>query len=675
MAFKFRHFRLRIWLLAIFVLGTTATSHVFAGQTVVSKNGQPLDEATVTFLTPAGEQLATAKTDRNGTAKTDLPLAKEGGPNIIKVVDKEGNATYRIIVQPPGMPWHLVALDTAGGINGYSEKTFGFLKDAARPITVGANAEVGSGARLKQKVTEAVGKLLGGAIGGFFGGGGGGGGGGGFPFGGGGSKPSSGSGDDIKTVDDPIAKEKKRIFTDPASGTKIAVGTRMTPDGLLVSTTILESPGDGTFQTIYLMDPEGRKAGPIRYDAYEMYVDWKLTVAWTEDHYINGKHVSHKEGGWSKEGHNILGTFTVPRKGEGIWSKLGFSNAVQGVKSLGTLFPISPSLLAAKPMSLVVHVTKPGEDPVITTPFVVGISEDCPCHTAQTASVVRRLNSAPDAEIRELRERLESIDERIERLSRKIDFPHERDRAQRDLDRERNLRDRPDINKEQVALHAHRVRRLKQSLEELETQQNEFKSERFELRQQRAEIEDQLNRLTDETAGSSGPSILSQLESARRRNPCPCVTRERTGITSQLPSEKEAEALETRRRELEEELRTVEEEIRRSLRNKEDFQISLAFGREDLEFAKSNYFADESDAFFKIKQDEQRIETENNKLDEMSRRRNEIRSQLDHTLTPQTDRSSSNMERLESETRSIPCICGRPQIHAVNVPLGPTRVR
>lgn len=279
-----------------------------------------------------------------------------------------------------------MALDTAGGINGYSEKTLGFLKDAAQPIIVGENAEVGTGARLKQKAMGIASGTLGSAVGGLLGGRSGGGG---SLFGGRSSRPRGGSGDDIEIVDDPIAKEKKRIFTDPASGTKIVIGTQMTPGGLLVSTNILESPNDdSTFQTIYLMDPEGRKAGPTGYDVYEMYADWKLTVTWTEDRYVNGKHVSHKEGGWSEEGRDILGTFTVPREGEGIWSKLGFSNAAQGVKSLGTSFPISPGLLAAQPMSLVIHITTPDEDPVTIVPFVIGISEDCPCATQQMASIL-----------------------------------------------------------------------------------------------------------------------------------------------------------------------------------------------------------------------------------------------------------------------------------------------
>ena len=399
--FKSKPFRHRIWLLGVFLLGVTTASHSFAGQMVVSNNGQPLGEAKISLHTLKGEQLAAAKTDDKGIVKTDIPVSATARLVLVTVTDNDGTLTRHIIAQPPGKPWHLIAMDTAEGIVGYTEKTTRFLKDAAQPIIVGDNAEVGSGARLKQKVTEAAGNLLGGAVGGLFGGSGGNSGGGSFPFGGGSpfgggggsSPPSGGNGPDIETTDDPVAEDKKRIFTDPATGTKIAVGTRMTPDGLLVSTNILESPDDGTFQTLYLLDPEGKKAGPSRYDVYEMYQDWKLTVHWTEDRYVNGKHVSHREGGWSEEGRNILGTFKVPHGKDGIWNKMGFSNAVQGIKGLGALFPIKPGLLSAQPMNLVVHITKPGEDTVTTVPFVIGINEDCPCAPRQFASIMDQLES------------------------------------------------------------------------------------------------------------------------------------------------------------------------------------------------------------------------------------------------------------------------------------------
>ncbi len=289
----------------------------------------------------------------------------------------------------------------------------------------------------------------------------------------------------------------------------------MTPGGLLVSTNILESPNDdSTFQTIYLMDPEGRKAGPTGYDVYEMYADWKLTVTWTEDRYVNGKHVSHKEGGWSEEGRDILGTFTVPREGEGIWSKLGFSNAAQGVKSLGTSFPISPGLLAAQPMSLVIHVTTPDEDPVTTVPFVIGISEDCPCATQQMASILHQLPSDEEAEEleakrRQQQERLRGVEVEIEESLDKIAILKNTIQMRRyELERAAELIFIPARRREKEALAE--AEEAEQGLEEEENRLEE-------LRRLQSEIKRQLD-------PSAEPPILTQLETGRQNDPCGCGT-------------------------------------------------------------------------------------------------------------------------------------------------------
>ena len=53
---------------------------------------------------------------------------------------------------------------------------------------------------------------------------------------------------------------------------------------------------------------------------------------------------------------------------------LGFNTATSGARSVGTLFPVSPEMLANEPMNLVVHVTDPKKDPVITVPYVFELS-------------------------------------------------------------------------------------------------------------------------------------------------------------------------------------------------------------------------------------------------------------------------------------------------------------
>lgn len=283
---------------------------------------------------------------------------------------------------------------------------------ADKPITVGDNSEIGSGARIKDKVTGAVGGLIGGLLGG--------GGGGGLPGLPGGSArretpgfgAPAGGGEEPRLAPDPIPDDEKQTFVDDGTGAKVALGGRMTPDGLQISATLVEAPGNGTFQAVFLEDSLGRRMAPDRYDIYDLYRDWTLTVSWTFDRWVNGQHVEHREGGWSEQGRDYLARFFVPAGGNGLWKELGFDKAVNGIKSLGIHFPTiawqglktwrsAPSapplpgnmgvrmhsrdrpghgeaeLLAqadaptvAPHLNLVVHVTRPEEDPVTTVPLI-----------------------------------------------------------------------------------------------------------------------------------------------------------------------------------------------------------------------------------------------------------------------------------------------------------------
>ena len=335
-----------------------------AGELSILNNGAPLGGAKVSVQTLDGKPLATTRTNAKGIAKTDLPATAAGQPVVYRVEDGAGNVTEHVYAQPSGQPSELVAMDTKGGITGYDKGTYDHLVDAKKPLPVGANKDVGCGAKLKGKAKKAFGGLLSGVAGQALGGK--------SPLKLGGS--GSGGGKEIKTKPDPIAKKDKRIFTDAATGTRIAVGTQFTPDGLQVSSNILNAPCDGSFQSVYLMDAQGNKAGPTRYDIYEMYQDWWLTVTWTYDRWSGNEHVEHKEGGWSDEGRNILGTFSVPRGNDGIWSQMGFSNGAEGIKGLGTFFPVSPNMFKSEPMTLVVHVVNADGTPVTTVPFVIGLA-------------------------------------------------------------------------------------------------------------------------------------------------------------------------------------------------------------------------------------------------------------------------------------------------------------
>jgi len=361
---------IRLFVAALLLAATTGLAR--AGDISVLSNGAPVGGAKVSLETLDGKHLSTTRTGANGIAKNAIPETSAGQPVAVKVTDQAGNVSRQTYAQPSGKPSELVAMDTEGGIIGYDKETADHLKRAKEPLEVGANGDVGCSAKLKEKVKETAGGLLSGAVGGFLGGGGSPFGGGGSPFG---SSPGgSGGGKDIETKDDPIPQESKRVFTDAATGTKIAVGTKMTPDGLQVSTDILDAPCDGTFQSVHLMDAQGNLAGPTRYDVYEMYQDWKLTVSWTYDRWVNGQHVEHKQGGWSEETRNILGTFSVPHGRDGIWGRMRFGTAVEGIKSLGAFFPAGPRMFKTQPMTLVVHVTNPDAEPVTTIPFVIGLA-------------------------------------------------------------------------------------------------------------------------------------------------------------------------------------------------------------------------------------------------------------------------------------------------------------
>lgn len=245
-------------------------------------------------------------------------------------------------------------------------KRTAMYQDALKPILVGAKGAVGCDAKLKQDVVSTLG---GGGLGAL------GGGGRSFGLGGGGAssrttpaRPSSSS-NEPKLSPDPVPMEMKRHFTG-ANNTAINFGTMFTDQGLWVSSNIDRAPCQGSFQTVYLRDPQtGEKAGPTGYVLTELYLNWKLTVNWTYDRWVNNQHVEHKEGGWKDSGREFLGSWTEPSNGKGVWNDLGWGTAVAGAKGMGFFFPITYADFAKKPLDIVIHVANPDTDPVSTTGF------------------------------------------------------------------------------------------------------------------------------------------------------------------------------------------------------------------------------------------------------------------------------------------------------------------
>ena len=154
----------------------------------------------------------------------------------------------------------------------------------------------------------------------------------------------------------------------------------LTDEGLLVSAKLDDVPGDGSFHALWIEDSEGRVIRPTRYLLFSMYREWWLHVWWTYDRWVDGQHVEHKEGGWRESGREERDGMLAFYGGEqgmqnAIWHQEGFDTAVNGIRAMGAVFPVTAADLEGPcPLRLVTHVTLPEEDPVKTQPLVSDLS-------------------------------------------------------------------------------------------------------------------------------------------------------------------------------------------------------------------------------------------------------------------------------------------------------------
>ena len=214
------------------------------------------------------------------------------------------------------------------------------------PVTIGSNAKVGSGARARDKAVS----TLAGIAGGLLGGGGG---------GGGGAK------DGPRLAKCKIKDKQMTVFTDPGTGISLKVGAREDGDTLFVFANIDKSPDTGTFQTAFMEDPDGSAHTPEKVDICELWGEWSLSVSWTKTTYVNDQMVSRESGGYSRAGDfHIPGTLSSDAAPEGLWRQLGFSNASHGARMIAMRYPVP-----ADGEHLVIHITRPGQNPVISQPF------------------------------------------------------------------------------------------------------------------------------------------------------------------------------------------------------------------------------------------------------------------------------------------------------------------
>lgn len=228
-------------------------------------------------------------------------------------------------------------------------------KEGRQPINVGANSKVGSGARLRAK----VGGMALGALAGALGGGGGGGGG--------------SSGPDLWTC--KIKDSEYTVFDDPATGVSLRVGAKRAKGGkVVIFSQIARSPDKGTFQTAFLENPTtGETQAPGDVGPCDLWGEWKLTVSWTKTTYVDGQMVSQEHGGWQKTGlFSIPGVLSKVDAPDGLWRRMGFSNASNGAREIGMIFDAPPG---GGPLTFVIHVTRPRGDPVMTVPFVLTMAE------------------------------------------------------------------------------------------------------------------------------------------------------------------------------------------------------------------------------------------------------------------------------------------------------------
>ncbi len=231
------------------------------------------------------------------------------------------------------------------------EKAATASADPMAPIVVGPRTLVGKASLGEKAANTVIGGLVGSVLGGS------------------GSKSPQ-----PKTRRDPTRKSDYLAFTAAAIDTETRARARWTDDGLLVSSRIEDSPGKGTFQAIFLESCDGRRLYPQRFDIYDLWNESSISVSWSKTSMTNGQVTSRESGGWSDNWSDGFATFNSAAGGNntavpGAWQQLGFDRAQGGVRQIGAYFDLSPEDLAALgETALVVHTTRPLEDPVITSP-------------------------------------------------------------------------------------------------------------------------------------------------------------------------------------------------------------------------------------------------------------------------------------------------------------------
>jgi hypothetical protein len=224
------------------------------------------------------------------------------------------------------------------------------LDQARRSITVGVNDAVGSGARRREQVVGAATNAIGGVLG----------------VGGGGRGPEL---ERCRVRDRDMARfENGEVVLDAFA--------RRNGNTVTVFADIVSSPDSGTFQTALLMNQHGQALAPADVGICDLYGQWRLSVSWTQTTYQNGQQVGQDSGGWSETGQlRVPGMENPANAPDGLWKRLGFSNASHGARRVVMTFEIPADQLSRDGAVLILHVTRPGQDPVTTVPFSLILEE------------------------------------------------------------------------------------------------------------------------------------------------------------------------------------------------------------------------------------------------------------------------------------------------------------
>lgn len=222
---------------------------------------------------------------------------------------------------------------------------------ARQPIEIGTNDEVGSGARRRDQAIGAAAGLLSGVLGG-----------------GGGGRDREGPQLRRCRVD------RNDMARFESNGVTLGVAARREGDVITVYAEVLSSPDSGTFQAIALDNQFGQMRAPDDVGVCDLYGEWRLSVSWSRTTYRDGAIVARNSGGSSQ-----AGGFTLPGLGangdRGLWRQLGFSNASHGARRIVASFRASSAQVLGDGAVLIVHVTRPGQDPVDTAPFSLMLHE------------------------------------------------------------------------------------------------------------------------------------------------------------------------------------------------------------------------------------------------------------------------------------------------------------